>query len=51
MAQQQLKGKTAIVTGSAKAAGIGAAAATALAEQGANVSSRSSEQIRTCIDG
>lgn len=33
-----LKGKTAIVTGSGKLNGIGAATAIALAEQGANVS-------------
>lgn len=38
MAQQQLKGKTAIVTGAGKPNGIGAASSIALAEQGANVS-------------
>jgi 3-oxoacyl-ACP reductase-like protein len=37
MAQQYLKGKTAIVTGAGKMNGIGAASAIALAEQGANV--------------
>jgi NAD(P)-dependent dehydrogenase (short-subunit alcohol dehydrogenase family) len=37
MSQQYLKGKTAIVTGSGKPNGIGAAAAVALAEKGANV--------------
>ncbi|EXJ81068.1 hypothetical protein A1O3_07356 [Capronia epimyces CBS 606.96] len=37
MAQQYLKGKTAIVTGAGKINGIGAASAIALAEQGANV--------------
>ena len=34
---QQLRGKLAIVTGSSKPSGIGAATAVALAEQGANV--------------
>jgi 3-oxoacyl-ACP reductase-like protein len=37
MSPQLLKGKTAIVTGSSKLNGIGAASAIALAEQGANV--------------
>ncbi len=37
MAQQYLKGKTAIVTGAGKPSGIGAASAIALAGQGANV--------------
>jgi NAD(P)-dependent dehydrogenase (short-subunit alcohol dehydrogenase family) len=37
MAQQYLKGKTAIVTGAGKPNGIGAASAIALAGQGANV--------------
>jgi len=37
MAEKSLAGKVAIVTGSGKIAGIGAAAAIALAEQGANV--------------
>lgn len=38
MASQVLKGKTAIVTGSGKLSGIGAATALILAEHGANVS-------------
>ncbi|KIX93586.1 uncharacterized protein Z520_10764 [Fonsecaea multimorphosa CBS 102226] len=55
MADQYLKGKTAIVTGAGKMSGIGAASAIALAEHGANVlihynsSAKPAEEVVTKI--